>query len=283
MSEETNPVNPLDLPLPKDYEDDLDNRLPKPIISSTENSDDEDKRRSGEITPINTTTPKNPIPPVTLAILQNYYNMSNQATGGNTQQIGDGTNSITVAPNTINIANVTDRFEALSIDSQKASYLAPDDIVKKYKELEIQYKREKVYNGKVMCAILDFVKTLKDPPQELDKFVEEIKKDEKQVTQLCDSQELSLTKAKEISELYSQPIEYPTFKKPDNTVNPNQLNYAKSAKEIVTAVGVFDPLDKSHNFTQTWFCFITESRIFSLKKTILTCFSTFHVEMQKPS
>jgi len=259
MSEETNPVNPLDLPLPKDYEDDLDYRQPKPIISSTETSDDEDKCRSGEITPINTTTPENPIPPVTLAILQNYYDMANQATGGNTQQIGDGTNSITVAPNTINIADVANQFEALSIDSQKASYLAPDDIVKKYKELEIQYKREKVYNGKVMCAILDFVKTLKDLPQELDKFVEEIKKDEKQVTQLCDSQELSLTKAKEISEFYSQPIEYPTFKKPDNTVNPNQLNYAKSAKEIVTAVGVFDPLDKSHNFKQTWFCFITES------------------------
>jgi hypothetical protein len=118
--------------------------------------------------------------------------------------------------------------------------------------LEIQYQRDKVYNGKVICAILDFVKTLKDAPQELDKFVKEIKKDEKQVTQLCDSQELSLTKAKEISELYSQPIEYPTFKKPDNTVNPNQLNYAKSAKEIVTAIGIFDPSDKSHDFMQTW-------------------------------
>ncbi len=118
--------------------------------------------------------------------------------------------------------------------------------------MEIQYQRDKVYNGKVICAILDFVKTLKDAPQELDKFVKEIKKDEKQVTQLCDSQELSLTKAKEISELYSQPIEYPTFKKPDNTVNPNQLNYAKSAKEIVTAIGIFDPSDKSHDFMQTW-------------------------------
>jgi hypothetical protein len=72
MSEETNPVNPLDLPLPKDYEDDLDYRQPKPIISSTETSDDEDKRRSGEITPINITTTNNPIPPATLAILQNY-------------------------------------------------------------------------------------------------------------------------------------------------------------------------------------------------------------------
>jgi hypothetical protein len=58
--------------------------------------------------------------------------------------------------------------------------LAPDDIVKKFRELEIQYQRDKVYNGKVICAILDFVKTLKDP-QELDKFVEEIKKDEKRL------------------------------------------------------------------------------------------------------
>jgi len=103
-----------------------------------------------------------------------------------------------------------------------------------------------------MCAILNFVKTLKDLPQELDKFVEEIKKDEKQVTQLCDSQELSLTKAKEISELYLQPIEYTTFTKADNTVSQNQLYYAKSAKEIVTAVGIFNPSDKSHNSMQTW-------------------------------
>jgi len=147
---------------------------------------------------------------------------------------------------------IADQLADLTIDSKRESYLAQDDIVKKYKELEIQYHRDKVYNGKVMCAILDFVKTLKDPPQEFDKFVEDIKKDEKQVTQLCDSQELSLSKAKEISELYLQPIEYPTFKKPDNTINPNQLNYAKLAKEIVTAVGIFDPSDKSHDFTQTW-------------------------------
>jgi hypothetical protein len=93
---------------------------------------------------------------------------------------------------------------------------------------------------------------LKDLPQEFEQFVEEIKKDEKQVTQFCDSQELSLSKAKEISELYSQPIEYPTFLKPDGSVNQTQLNYARSAKEIVTAIGIFDPSDKSHNFTQTW-------------------------------
>ncbi len=66
------------------------------------------------------------------------------------------------------------------------------------------------------------------------------------------SQELSLSKVKDISKLYSQPIEYPIFKKPDNSINLNQLNYAKSAKEIVTAVGTFNPLDKNHNFMQTW-------------------------------
>jgi hypothetical protein len=252
MSEEIKPVSPVDLPLPKDYEDDFDYRQPKPIISSTETSDDEDRHRSGETTPINNTTPNNTTPPKPFALLQNLFDMANQATGGNTQQIGDGASSISLAPNTVNIADVADRLADLSIDSQKASYLAPNDIVKKYKELEIQYHTINVYNGRVICAILDFVKTLKDPPQELEQFVKEIKKDEKQITQLCDSQELSLTKAKEISELYSQPIKYPTFKKPDNTVNPNQLNFAKSAKEIVTAVGIFDPLDKSHDFTQTW-------------------------------
>jgi hypothetical protein len=207
MSEETKPINPVIQPLP--YKEDFDYIQPKPIISSTETSDDEDKNRSGETTPINDTTPNNTNPPKPFGLLQNLFDMANQATGGNAQQIGDGTTSISLAPNIVNIADVADRLADLSIESQKASYLAPDDIVKKYKELEIQYHRDKVYNGKVICAILDFVKTLKDPPQELEKFVKKIKKDEKQVTQLCDSQELSLTKAKEICELYSQPIEYP--------------------------------------------------------------------------
>jgi hypothetical protein len=40
------------------------------------------------------------------------------------------------------------------------------------------------------------LKTLKDPPQELEKLVEDIKKGDKEVSQLFDSQELSLTKAK---------------------------------------------------------------------------------------
>jgi hypothetical protein len=77
--------------------------------------------------------------------------------------------------------------------------------------LEIQYHRDKVYNGKVICAILDFVKTLKDPPQELEKFVKEIKKDEKQVTQLCDLQELSLMKAREITNFIRNQLSTPLF------------------------------------------------------------------------
>jgi hypothetical protein len=43
MSEEMKHPNPCDLYLPKDYEDDLDYRQPKPIISSTETSDDEER------------------------------------------------------------------------------------------------------------------------------------------------------------------------------------------------------------------------------------------------
>jgi hypothetical protein len=126
--------------------------------------------------------------------------MTSQGTGGNTQQLGQQANPIALSPN---IANVADQLADLKIDPQKANYLASDDIVKKYRELEVQYHKDKINNGKIICAILDFVKTLKDPPQEFNQFVKEIKKDTKQVTELCDSQELSLLKAKEISELYS--------------------------------------------------------------------------------
>jgi hypothetical protein len=251
MSEEKKPLNPCDLFLPKDYEDDLEYRQSKPEINTDTSDDDEDRQKSGQTTPFNSTSNK-PLPPNPFALLQNHLTMTNQGTGANSQQLGDGTSSVSVAPNTINIADVADQLAGLTIDSHKASYLAPDDIVKKYRELEIQHQRDKLYNGKVICAILNFVKTLKDPPPEFDQFVEDIKKDGKQVTQLCNSQELSLSKAKEISELYSQPIEYPTFLTPDDTVNKNQLNYAKLAKEIVTAVGIFDPSDKSHDFMQTW-------------------------------
>jgi len=251
MSGEKKPFNPCDLFLPKDYEDDLQYRQTQPEINTDTSDDDDDGQKSRQTSPVNT-IPDQPTLPNPFALLQQHLKMTNQGTSANLQQLGDGTNSVPLSPNIVNIAEVTDQFGGLTIAAQKASYLAPDDIVKKYRELEIQQQRDKLYNGKVICAILDFVKTLKDPPPEFDQFVADIKKDGKQVTQLCDSQELSLSKAKEISELYSQPIEYPTFLTPDDTVNKNQLNYAKSAKEIVTAVGIFDPSDKSHDFTQTW-------------------------------
>ncbi len=62
MSEETNSINPADLQLPRDFEDDLDYRLPKPVINSTDTSDDKDRSKSGETTPINNTH-NQPIPP----------------------------------------------------------------------------------------------------------------------------------------------------------------------------------------------------------------------------
>jgi hypothetical protein len=249
MSEETITIDPADLHLPTDYEDDLRYRLPPPIITSTDTSDDEDKNKSGETTPINPTDPNNPTTPNPFALLTSVINMTDQGTGANAQQLGNATNSVPLAPN---IYYVVDKLSDLTIGTSKASYLSPDDIVKKYKELEVQYHKDKISNGKIICVILDFVKTFKDPPQEFEQFVEEIKKDQEHVSQLCDFQELSLSKAKEISELYSQPIEYPFFTKPDKALNPSQKAYARSAKEIVTVIGVFDPADKNHDFTQTW-------------------------------
>jgi hypothetical protein len=108
MSEKTKPVNPANLPLPKDYEGDFEYRQSPPIISSTETSDDKDRNRSGETTPVNNTTSGNSIPPNQLSLLNNLVTMANQGTGGNTQQIGDRTNSISVTPNADNIADVAD-------------------------------------------------------------------------------------------------------------------------------------------------------------------------------
>jgi hypothetical protein len=129
MSEKTKPFNPANLPLPTDYEGDFEYRQPPPIISSKENSDNEDRNRSGETTPVNNTTSNNSIPPNQLSLLNNLVTMENQGTGGNTQQMGDRTHSISLAPNTVNIADVADQLADLTIDSQKASYLAQDDIV----------------------------------------------------------------------------------------------------------------------------------------------------------
>ncbi len=47
MSEETTAIDPANLHLPTDYEDDLRYRLPPHIITSTDTSDDEDKNKSG--------------------------------------------------------------------------------------------------------------------------------------------------------------------------------------------------------------------------------------------
>ena len=173
MSGEEKPLNPCDLFLPKDYEDDLNYRQHQPEINTDTSDDDENGQTSRQTSPVNTTTDQ-PNPPNPFALLQNHLKMANQSTSANLQQLGDGTSSVSVAPNTINIADVTDQFGGLTIASQKASYLAPDDIVKKYRELEIQQQRDKLYNGKVICAILDFVKTLKDTPPEFDQFVAEI-------------------------------------------------------------------------------------------------------------
>jgi hypothetical protein len=94
MSEETTVVDPANLHLPTDYEDDLRYRLPPPIITSTDTSDDEDKNKSGETTPINTSAPDKPIPPNSFALLTSLVDMTDQGTGGNAQQLGNGTNSI---------------------------------------------------------------------------------------------------------------------------------------------------------------------------------------------
>ncbi len=158
MSGEKKPLNPCDLFLPKDYEDDLEYRQSQPEINTDTSDDDEDRQNSRQTTPVNTTSDE-PTLPNPFALLQSHLKMANQSTGANSQQLGDGTSSVSVAPNTINIADVADQLAGLTIDSQKASYLAPDDIVKKYRELEIQHHRDKLYNGKVICAILDFVKT----------------------------------------------------------------------------------------------------------------------------
>jgi len=176
MTDKTDSPNPINVPLPKDleYENTLNYRQLKPIISSTETSDDE---KSGENTPINFPTPPNPNDPPLYAFLNDKLRMASQGTGGNVQKIGDRAEAVVLPrANIVNVADVADRFKALSIDSQNVNYLAPDDIVKKYRELEIQQQRYKVYHGKVICAILYFVKTLKDPTQELNKIVDENKK-----------------------------------------------------------------------------------------------------------
>jgi hypothetical protein len=96
------------------------------------------------------------------------------------------------------------------------------------------------------------VKTLKDPPQELNKIVDDIKKEEKEVTQKCKSQELSLTKAKEIFEL-----------------------------SLLAFLTLWIKITTSYKLGK--FCFVTGSRIFSEKKITLTRFFISQEEMLKLS
>jgi hypothetical protein len=159
MSEETNSINPADLQLPRDYEDDLDYRLPKPVINSTDTSDNEDKSRSGETTPKNDTH-NQPTHPNTFALLDKVIRMDTQGTGANSQQLGPQANPLAV---TSNMYDIADQLANLRLDPQNVNYLAPDDVVKKYKELEVQYHKDKINNGKIICTILDYIKTFKDP------------------------------------------------------------------------------------------------------------------------
>ena len=96
MSGEEKPLNPCDLFLPKDYEDDLQYRQTQPEIN-TDTSDDDDRQNSRQTSPVNTTSDEstllNPF-----ALLQNPLKMANQSTGANFQQLGDGTSSVSVAP-----------------------------------------------------------------------------------------------------------------------------------------------------------------------------------------
>ena len=130
MSEEMITIDPADLHLPIDYKDELTYRLPPPIITSTDTSDDKDKNKPGKTTPVNSSDPNNPVTPNPFALLTSVINMTDQGTGANAQQLGDATNSVPLAPN---IYDVVDKLADLTIGSSKANYLSPDDIVKKYK------------------------------------------------------------------------------------------------------------------------------------------------------
>ncbi len=101
MSGEKKPLNPCDLFLPKDYEDDLEYRQSQPEINTDTSDDDDDRQNSKQTSPVNTTSDKSTLPNP-FALLQNPLKMANQSTGANSQQLGDGTSSVSVAPNTIN-------------------------------------------------------------------------------------------------------------------------------------------------------------------------------------
>jgi hypothetical protein len=60
MSEEKKPLNPCDLFLPKDYEDNLEYRQSQPEIN-TDTSDDDDDRQNPDRQPLLTRPPTNPL------------------------------------------------------------------------------------------------------------------------------------------------------------------------------------------------------------------------------
>ena len=132
MNEKMDLNHPANLPLPKDldYHNSLNYRQPKPQFDSSETSDDKKKCRSSKTTPINIDTPQDF---QIFSLLEHTPKMASQGTGGKAQQIGERAEA-TVSPraNIVNVADVADRLAGLSINSHKANYLAPDDIVKKY-------------------------------------------------------------------------------------------------------------------------------------------------------
>ncbi len=95
MSGEKKPLNPCDLFLPKDYEDDLQYRQSQPEINTDTSDDDDDRQTSRQTTPVNTTSDE-PTLPNPFALLQNHLNMANQSTGANSQHLGNGTSSVSV-------------------------------------------------------------------------------------------------------------------------------------------------------------------------------------------
>ncbi len=118
MSGEEKPLNPRDLFLPKDYEDDLRYRETQPEINTDTSDDEEDGQNSRQTSPVNAISDQ-PTPPNPFALLQNPLKMANQSTSANLQQLGDGTSSVSIAPNTVNIADVTDQFGGLTIAPKK--------------------------------------------------------------------------------------------------------------------------------------------------------------------
>ncbi len=72
MSGEEKPLNPCDLFLPKDYEDDLQYRETQPEINTDTSDDHEDGQNSRQTSPVNTIS-EQPIPPNPFALLQKTF------------------------------------------------------------------------------------------------------------------------------------------------------------------------------------------------------------------